>query len=111
MTRATIKDIAAQSGLSTSTVDRTLNGRAGVSALNRYSVMQAAQRLGYPALLGTMPMPSRPVRIAILAPHLDRAFITLVAETIRRRPKKTRWCHSAELSPSEACHQKICNTP
>ncbi|MDB4830245.1 LacI family DNA-binding transcriptional regulator [Paracoccaceae bacterium] len=99
MTRATIKDIAAQSGLSTSTVDRTLNGRAGVSALNRYRVMQAAQRLGYPALLGTMPMPSRPVRIALLTPHLDRAFITLVAETISTQAAKNPLVSSCRIIP------------
>lgn len=99
MSRVTITEIAARSGLSTATVDRAINGRTGVSALNRYRVMQAAQRLGYLPLLGTMPMPARPVRIALLAPHLDRAFIALVAETISTQAAQNPLVSSCRIIP------------
>jgi LacI family transcriptional regulator len=99
MPRATITDIAARSGLSTATVDRALNGRSGVSAVNRHRVMQAARGLGYLPSLGTMPMPARPARIALLAPHLDRAFIAQVAETIRARAAENPLVWSCRVIP------------
>lgn len=85
MSRATITDIAARAGLSTATVDRALNGRAGVSAINRHRVMEAARALGYLPSVGTMPMPARPACLAVLLPHLDRDFTASVAATIKAR--------------------------
>ncbi|WP_061938375.1 LacI family DNA-binding transcriptional regulator [Aureimonas sp. AU22] len=45
--RATITDVARFANVSTATVDRVLNGRAGVKALTTRRVMQAAAELGY----------------------------------------------------------------
>ena len=45
--RATIAEIARAAGVSTATVDRTLNNRAGVKARTRTEVLDAAVRLGY----------------------------------------------------------------
>ena len=45
--KATVSDIARSCGLSTATVDRVLNNRAGASAANRQRVMEAAKQLGY----------------------------------------------------------------
>jgi len=45
--RATIVEIARAAGVSTATVDRTLNNRAGVREHTRDRVIHAAQRLGY----------------------------------------------------------------
>ena len=99
MPRATITDIAARSGLSTATVDRALNDRAGVSALNRHRVLVAAREVGYLPSLGTMPMPARPVRIALLAPHLDRAFIASVMATIKARAADNPLVSSCRVIP------------
>ena len=85
MSRATITDIAIRAALSTATVDRALNGRAGVSAINRHRVLEAARELGYLPSAGTMAMPARPARLAVLLPSLDRAFTASVAATIRNR--------------------------
>ena len=45
--RATIAEIARAAGVSTATVDRTLNNRPGVKARTRNQVLDAAIRLGY----------------------------------------------------------------
>ena len=45
--RSTLTDIAKDSGVSTATVDRVLNNRAGVSSRTRSIVMETATRLGY----------------------------------------------------------------
>lgn len=45
--RATIESIAREAGVSTATVDRTLNGREGVRERTRQRVILAAERLGY----------------------------------------------------------------
>lgn len=85
MPRATIPDIAAQAGLSSATVDRALNGRAGVSAVNRHRVLQAARALGYLPQEGLLPMPARPARLAVLLPTLERSFMTSLAAGITAR--------------------------
>ncbi len=45
--RATISEVARAAGVSTATVDRVLNERAGVRARTRDRVLEAAARLGY----------------------------------------------------------------
>jgi len=85
MPRATIPDIAAQAGLSSATVDRALNGRAGVSAINRHRVLKAARELGYLPQEGLLPMPARPARLAVLLPTPDRAFMAALAQGIKAK--------------------------
>ncbi|MXY33640.1 MAG: LacI family transcriptional regulator [Boseongicola sp. SB0664_bin_43] len=83
MGRATISDIAEWAGVSPATVDRALNGRAGVSAPNRHRVMRAARELGYLPLEGMVPLPSRAARLEFLIPHSRNAFMRDVAESIQ----------------------------
>ena len=45
--RSTLSDIAREAGVSTATVDRVLNNRAGVRAHTRDMVLKTAQRLNY----------------------------------------------------------------
>lgn len=47
MPRASIKDIAAQTGVSFQTVSKVLKGGGNVSAQTRASILETAQRLGY----------------------------------------------------------------
>ena len=58
--KATVADIAKTCGLSTATVDRVLNNRAGASAANRQRVLEAAKQLGYLPVAGSITLPSRP---------------------------------------------------
>lgn len=45
--RSTLRDIAREAGVSSATVDRVLNSRAGVRARTREVVLETARRLGY----------------------------------------------------------------
>ncbi len=65
--RLTITDIARTAGVSTATVDRVLNDRAGVHARTKRRVMSAARSLGYLEPGGS--------DAAEAAPPLDLAFI------------------------------------
>src|SRR5438270_8127493 len=47
MKRVTLRDVAAEVGLSTFAVSRALSGKAGVSEATRAQVVQAATRIGY----------------------------------------------------------------
>lgn len=83
MTRATISDIAQQSGVSTATVDRALNGRNGVSPANRQRVFRAARQLGYIPSEGSIPLPARPAKLEFLIPIGSNSFLQDVAGSIR----------------------------
>jgi LacI family transcriptional regulator len=82
MGRTTIPDIARKAGVSTATVDRALNGRAGVSAANRQRVFGAARELGYLPSEGMFPLPSRPAHLEFLIPMGQNAFMRDVARAI-----------------------------
>ena len=82
MARATIATIADAAGVSTATVDRALNGRAGVSAANRQRVFNAARDLGYLPMEGMVRMPARPVRLAFLIPMGQNAFMRDITRAI-----------------------------
>ena len=66
--RTTIADIAQAAGVSTATVDRVLNGRAGVHARTRRRVLAAAQGIGYLDGAAEMEAPGQ-------AAAIDLAFI------------------------------------
>lgn len=75
ISKATISDIARRSGLSTATVDRVLNARAGVRAANRHRVFKAAQELGYLPSEGAVVVPSRPAHLEFMIPFDGNEFM------------------------------------
>ncbi len=79
MSRSTIADIARLSGLSTATVDRVLNSRPGVSAVNRQRVLQAARSLHYLPSEGMTVLPARPAQLEFFLPYRDQDFLKEVA--------------------------------
>lgn len=83
MRKATITDIAAQAEVSTATVDRVLNGRAGVSAVNRQRVYAAAKALGYLPVEDKITLPSRPAHLEFFIPFGRSEFMHNLAATIR----------------------------
>ncbi len=99
MGKTTIIDIARNAGVSTATVDRALNGRAGVSAANRQRVLQAAGDLGYLPFEGMVPLPSRPVHLEFFIPFLHNGFMGEMAESIRR--------FSANLPLVASCNVRV----
>jgi len=80
--KATLSNIAESCGLSTATVDRVLNNRAGVSAANRQRVMEAAKQLGYLPVADAVTLPSRPAHLEFLLPIGGNAFIADLARHI-----------------------------
>ncbi|WP_433894763.1 LacI family DNA-binding transcriptional regulator [Streptomyces sp. CA-111067] len=77
---ARLADIAAQAGVSEATVSRVLNGKAGVSAATRESVLAALDLLGY----------ERPVRlrqrsaglVGLITPELENPIFPAFAQVI-----------------------------
>lgn len=82
MSKTTIPDIARLAGVSTATVDRALNGRAGVSSANRQRVFSAAKNLGYLPSEGMVLLPSKPANLEFLIPFGQNGFMRDLAESI-----------------------------
>jgi DNA-binding LacI/PurR family transcriptional regulator len=82
VTTARLSDIAAQAGVSEATVSRVLNGKAGVSATTRQTVLAALDVLGY----------ERPVRlrqrsaglIGLITPELSNPIFPALAQVIEQ---------------------------
>lgn len=82
MTTARLADIAAQAGVSEATVSRVLNGKAGVSAATRQTVLAALDVLGY----------ERPTRlrqrsaglIGLITPELNNPIFPAFAQVIEQ---------------------------
>jgi LacI family transcriptional regulator len=93
--RTTITDIAAAAGVSTATVDRVLNHRAGVHARTRRRVLAAAQAIGYldPALEPDGPA-AAPIELAFIVPGGTNSFLDNLshhlAATGERRASEVR---------------------
>jgi LacI family transcriptional regulator len=80
--KVTVSDIAKSCGLSTATVDRVLNNRAGVSAANRHRVMEAAKGVGYLPVVDAITLPSRPAHLEFFLPIGKNPFMADLARHI-----------------------------
>ena len=80
--RSTLTDIARDSGVSTATVDRVLNNRAGVSSRTRTIVMETATRLGY--FGQTEPAVER-IRLDFVLPEGTNTFIAGLKAQLERQ--------------------------
>src|SRR5947208_11695394 len=77
-----LTDIAARAGVSEATVSRVLNGKPGVAAATRQSVLAAMDVMGY----------ERPTRlrqrtaglIGLIIPELDNPIFPAIAQTVER---------------------------
>ena len=80
--RATIVEIARVAGVSTATVDRTLNNRPGVKARTRSQVLDAAVRLGYlpDHRAGPAPVAGRRAGIDFVLPGGTNTFLKVLAD-------------------------------
>ena len=80
--RATLIDIARQSGVSTATVDRVLNRRPGVRERTRDIVFQTAARLGYITSPTEQTISRAPVALDFILPNGDNTFIRNLAKSL-----------------------------
>jgi LacI family transcriptional regulator len=87
--RVTIKDVARESGVSSMTVSRVINGGDRVSPATRQRVEQAIAELGYvPSRLARGLIRQRTGTLALIVPDVANPFFTLVvrgAEDVARR--------------------------
>jgi LacI family transcriptional regulator len=80
--RSTLTDIARDSGVSTATVDRVLNNRAGVSSRTRTIVMETAARLGY---FGQAEPAIERIRLDFVLPEGTNTFIANLKAQLERQ--------------------------
>jgi LacI family transcriptional regulator len=77
-----IPDIARLAGVSTATVDRVLNQRAGVRAGTQQRVMRAAAELGLAELPATPKVATRPMQLSFLLPAGNNRFIRMLGDMV-----------------------------
>jgi len=80
-----IPDIARLAGVSTATVDRVLNQRAGVRAATQQRVLRAAAELGHavlPAVQAGAVAASRPMQLSFLLPAGNNRFIRMLGDMV-----------------------------
>lgn len=80
-----IPDIAQLSGVSTATVDRVLNHRAGVRNATVQRVMQAAASLGYlpqAEVQAALQPQAQPLRLMVLIPEGSNRFLQMLGDVI-----------------------------
>ncbi|MCK6579238.1 MAG: LacI family transcriptional regulator [Anaerolineae bacterium] len=81
--RATIKDVARASGLSSATVSRVLSGYEFVKDGTRSRVMEAVEQLGYVASLPARSLAGGRSRIiGLLVPNLDNGYVGTITQGI-----------------------------
>ncbi len=81
--RIRLRDVAQRSNVSEATVSRVINGKAGVSAETRASVLAVLAELGYqpPGL----DAPTRIGLVGLIVPELDNPIFPLFAQSIEAR--------------------------
>lgn len=85
--RSTIQDLAAQAGVSVSTIDRILNGRARVRPATAAKVLATAEALDFyalPALRERLQVGKPRLRLGFLLQQSQRSFYRMIAEALRQ---------------------------
>jgi LacI family transcriptional regulator len=97
-TTATIADIARHAGVGTATVDRVINGRAGVNAETMRKVMGAITELGKPTVLRGRPRMRENLHFAYVLPDIDSLFVGQVERHIAQAAGDFRHQHITEVT-------------
>jgi LacI family transcriptional regulator len=77
-----IPDVARLAGVSTATVDRVLNQRAGVRIGTRQRVLRAAAELGLAELPAAPVQTQRPMQLSFLLPAGNNRFIRMLGDMV-----------------------------
>ncbi|GHA22468.1 transcriptional regulator [Devosia pacifica] len=89
--RATVHDVAQAAGVSLATVDRVLNGRAGVRPRTAERVTEAIESLGFRRDLGASLLArARAFHLVFLIPDGDNAFMDSLAAAVARQAAMVR---------------------
>ena len=106
--RSTIQDLAEQAGVSVSTIDRILNGRAKVRPATAAKVLAVAEALQFyalPSLRERLKVEGEKVRLGFLLQQSHRTFYRLIGEALRQaatestEPVEVVIEHMDDLSP------------
>ncbi len=97
-TSATIADIARQAGVGTATVDRVINGRAGVNAETTQKVTLAIAALGKPTVARGRPRLRGNFRFTYVLPECDSPFFDQVERQIAQSAGDFRHQHITEVT-------------
>ncbi|MEU7531359.1 LacI family DNA-binding transcriptional regulator [Saccharothrix sp. NPDC042600] len=82
MTRATVRDVAAETGLSIATVSRVLNGQANVAEHTRDLVLRAVERLGSQAPRPRGRSRTRSGAVHVRCPYLLTDYFGLIVTSV-----------------------------
>ena len=85
--RVNIPDLAEKAGVSVSTIDRILNGRANVRAATAARVLAAAEELNFyalPTLRERLPAERQVIRLGFLLQQSQRSFYKTIADALTR---------------------------
>ncbi|MEZ5593975.1 MAG: LacI family DNA-binding transcriptional regulator [Gammaproteobacteria bacterium] len=91
--KATVRDVAAEAGVSIATVDRALNRRAGVRAATIDRVAAAANKLGYRQTSGA-DSASKSYRLRFILPAGSNAFMRGLEQAIRHAAQGPEALHT-----------------
>jgi LacI family transcriptional regulator len=90
--KVTIRDVAAEAGVSLGTIDRVLNKKGNVSPEKTRAVIEAVKKLGYkPSRVAQTLALQREIKIGVVYPDVEEAFWSEIYMGIRKAEK--------ELSP------------
>ena len=111
---ATLKDVAAESGLAVSTVSRILNNRGYISEEARQKVNDAMRRLNYyPNELARSLHRSNSGMIGLIVPHIMHPFfsklISCIEESCCRRGYRLLLFNTQSVEDKEAEFMQICS--
>ena len=95
---ATIADIARQAGVGTATVDRVINGRAGVNAETTQKVTLAIAALGKPTVARGRPRLRENFRFTYVLPESSSPFFDQVERQIAQSAGDFRHQHITEVT-------------
>ncbi len=82
--RVTIREVAAEAGVSTAAVSKVLRDAYGVSADMEARVQTAIKKLGYRPNVGARTMRGRSYTIGVKATELSSLFVAEIVETLNR---------------------------
>ena len=80
--RVTLKDVAAEAGVSVAAVSKVVRSAYGVSESMRTRVQTAIDKLGYRPDVGARAMRGHSYTVGVVGPHLSSFFVTEVIEAI-----------------------------
>lgn len=89
---ATIKDVAKEAGLSTTTISRFLNNHPYISEVNREKIKKAMEKLNYiPNTAATQLRLNKTYSIGVIVPRITNPYFSYLIEEIEQELKSTSY--------------------